>query len=125
MESHGGDACGTGFSESRRLDLFKKTLSLKQGPSMGFLQKKSGLSASLKARSMVREVVTLVAAGCGERCGPGCLWLLEVQHLAKSSANADALNLIACGRRARALVVSAFALAGAELTARREEGLST
>merc|ERR1719446_233668 len=58
------------LNDDDALDLFKKTLSLKQGPSMGFLQKKSGLSASLKARSMV-------------------------QHLAKSSTNADALNLIA------------------------------
>merc|ERR1719281_293387 len=58
------------LNDDDALDLFKKTLSLKQGPSMGFLQKKSALSASLKARSMV-------------------------EHLAKSSANADALNLIA------------------------------
>merc|ERR1719198_2805518 len=58
------------LNDDDALDLFKKTLSLKQGPSMGFMQKKSGLSVSLKARSMV-------------------------QQLAKSSANADALNLIA------------------------------
>merc|ERR1719453_2941529 len=64
------------LNDDDALDLFKKTLSLKQGPSMGFLQKKSGLSASLKARSMV-------------------------QHLAKSSANADALNLIAYALKAK------------------------
>merc|ERR1719240_2601542 len=63
------------LNDDDALDLFKKTLSLKQGPSMGFLQKKSGLSASLKARSMV-------------------------QHLAKSSTNADALNLIAYALKA-------------------------
>merc|ERR1719253_2465029 len=58
------------LNDDDALDLFKKTLSLKQGESMGFLQKKSALSASLKARTMVLE-------------------------LAKTSSNQNALSLIA------------------------------
>merc|ERR1719446_1029346 len=58
------------LNDDDALDLFKKTMSLKQGPSMGFLQKKSALSAGLKARAMVEQ-------------------------LAKSSANQNQLNLIA------------------------------
>ena len=37
------------------MDLFKKTLSLAQKPSsMGFLQKKSSVSAGLKARNLIQ-----------------------------------------------------------------------
>merc|ERR1719453_118824 len=41
------------LNDDDALDLFKKTMSLTQGPSMGFLQKKSSLSAGLKARGML------------------------------------------------------------------------
>jgi len=58
------------LNDDDALDLFKKTLSLSQQPSMGFLQKKSAVSQTLKARSMIKA-------------------------LAKVSSNAGQLNLIA------------------------------
>jgi len=58
------------LNDDDALDLFKKTLSLAQGPSMGFLQKKSGMSKSMKARSLLKA-------------------------LAKVSTNQNQLNLIA------------------------------
>jgi len=44
------------MNDDDALDIFKKTLSLEQGASMGFLQKKSSLSASLKARNMLSQL---------------------------------------------------------------------
>merc|ERR1719253_586554 len=44
------------LNDDDALDLFKKTMSLKQGPSMGFLQKKASLSATLKARHMLTQL---------------------------------------------------------------------
>merc|ERR1719316_2573552 len=58
------------LNDDDALDIFKKTLSLAQQPSMGFLQKKSAVSQTLKARSMLKA-------------------------LAKVSSNAGQLNLIA------------------------------
>merc|ERR1719199_66646 len=58
------------LNDDDALDLFKKTLSLAQQQAMGFLQKKSAVSQTLKARSMLKA-------------------------LAKVSSNAGQLNLIA------------------------------
>jgi hypothetical protein len=44
------------LNDDDALDLFKTTLSLTQKSPMGFLQKKAALSASLKARNMIRAL---------------------------------------------------------------------
>jgi len=44
------------LNDDDALDLFKKTLSLTQQKSLGFLQKKSAMSVSLKARGMIKAL---------------------------------------------------------------------
>merc|ERR1719253_1783014 len=43
------------LNDDDSLDIFKKTLALAQSPSMGFLQKRSGVSAGLKARNLLLQ----------------------------------------------------------------------